>query len=104
MGLIALIPLLLIFYFMLIRPQQKRMKEHAELIAALEIGDDIMLSAGIYGTITDIDREVLEVEVADGVVVRAARSAVTEVVEYDSGDDEASTDAAADADSVGDEA
>lgn len=105
MGLIALIPLLLIFYFMLIRPQQKRMKEHAALIANLEIGDDIMLSAGIYGTVTDIDREVIEVEVADGVVVRASRSAVTEVVEYDTGDD-IGADAAgsSDPDSLGDEA
>ena len=83
MSLIALLPLLLIFYFMLIRPQQKRMKEHAELIAALEVGDDVMLSAGIYGTVTQIDRQMLEVEVADGVEIRVARNAVTEIVDYD---------------------
>lgn len=83
MSLIALLPLLLIFYFMLIRPQQKRMKEHAELIAGLEIGDDVMLSAGIYGTVTQIDRQMLEVEVADGVELRVARNAVTEVVDFD---------------------
>lgn len=100
MGLIAFIPLLLIFYFMLIRPQQKRVKEHAALIAALEVGDDVLLSSGIYGQVTQIDREMLEVEVAEDVVLRVARSAVSEVVDYDvDGDDELS-----DADSSGDEA
>lgn len=100
MGLIAFLPLLLIFYFMLIRPQQKRVKEHAALIAALEVGDDVLLTAGIYGQVTQIDREMLEVEVAEDVVLRVARSAVSEVVDYDvDGDDELS-----DADSSGDEA
>jgi preprotein translocase subunit YajC len=83
MGLIAFIPLLLIFYFMLIRPQQKRVKEHAALIAALEVGDDVLLSSGIYGLVTQIDREMLEVEVAEGVELRVARNAVSEIVEYD---------------------
>jgi preprotein translocase subunit YajC len=89
MSLIALLPLLLIFYFMLIRPQQKRMKEHTSLINALEVGDDVMLSAGIYGTVTQIDREMAEVEVADGVELRVARSAITEIVDFEdaSGDD-----------------
>jgi preprotein translocase subunit YajC len=89
MSLIALLPLLLIFYFMLIRPQQKRMKEHTALINALEVGDDVLLSAGIYGTVTQIDREMAEVEVADGVELRVARSAITEIVDFEdaSGDD-----------------
>ncbi|MEL7210675.1 MAG: preprotein translocase subunit YajC, partial [Actinomycetota bacterium] len=88
MGLIAFIPLLLIFYFMLIRPQQKRMREHAELIAALEVGDDVLLTSGIYGTVNNIDRQMLEVEVADGVELRVARNAVSEVVDFDAEDDE----------------
>lgn len=101
MGLIAFLPLLLIFYFMLIRPQQKRVKEHAQLIAALEVGDDVLLSSGIYGVVTQIDREMLEVEVADGVELRVARNAVSEIVDYDADDD--GDDDFTDADSLGDE-
>lgn len=101
MGLIAFIPLLLIFYFMLIRPQQKRVKEHAALIAALEVGDDVLLTSGIYGVITQIDREMLEVEVAEGVELRVARNAVSEVVEYDADGELEDPDHA---DSLGDDA
>jgi preprotein translocase subunit YajC len=101
MGLIAFLPLLLIFYFMLIRPQQKRVKEHAQLIAALEVGDDVLLSSGIYGAVTQIDREMLEVEVAEGVELRVARNAVSEIVDYDADDD--GDDDFTDADSLGDE-
>lgn len=102
MGLIAFVPLLLIFYFMLIRPQQKRMKEHTALIAALEVGDDVLMSSGIYGTVVQIDREMLEVEVADGVELRVARNAVSEIVDYDTDEDDAAE--LTEADSLGDEA
>ena len=106
MGLIAFVPLLLIFYFMLIRPQQKRMKEHNALIAALAVGDDVLLSSGIYGTVVQIDREMLEVEVADGVELRVARNAVSEIVDFDDDDDDEDDDNAelTEADSLGDEA
>ena len=109
MGLLAFLPLLLIFYFMLIRPQQKRMKEHTRLRAALEVGDDVLLSSGIYGTVTQIDREMLEVEVADGVELRVARNAVSEIVDYDTDDvdltdDDVGDGGLTDADSLGDEA
>ena len=108
MGLIAFVPLLLIFYFMLIRPQQKRMKEHTALIAALDVGDDVLMSSGIYGTVVQIDREMLEVEVADGVELRVARNAVSEIVDYDTDEDDAADAADAaeltEADSLGDEA
>jgi preprotein translocase subunit YajC len=109
MGLLAFLPLLLIFYFMLIRPQQKRMKEHTRLIAALEVGDDVLLSSGIYGTVTQIDREMLEVEVADDVELRVARNAVSEIVDYDTDDvdltdDDVGDGGLTDADSLGDEA
>ena len=86
---------------MLLRPQQKRMKEHKQLIAALAVGDEVFLSSGIYGTVNEIDREMLEVEVAEGVELRVARNAVSEIVEYDT--DEGVADDLTDADSLGDE-
>lgn len=103
MGLIAFLPLILIMYFMLIRPQQKRMREHAELIAALEVGDDVLLTSGIYGTVNNIDRQMLQVEVAEGVELLIARHAVSEVVDFDADDDESGPDELTEADPAGDE-
>ena len=86
MQIVVLLLMLPAFYFLLIRPQQKKMKEHQELIASLEVGDDIMTTGGIYGEITLIDGEVLLVEVADGVELRMSRAAVAELVEYEDPD------------------
>jgi preprotein translocase subunit YajC len=83
MSIIILLPFFLLFYFLLIRPQQKKVREHQALVAGLEEGDDVLLTSGIYGAITAIDREVIEVEVAEGIELRVARTAVSDVVEYD---------------------
>jgi preprotein translocase subunit YajC len=88
MGQLILLPLFfLVFYFLLIRPQQKRMREHAELVNAVEPGDDILTNGGLYGTIVAIDGQIAELEIADGVVVRIQRSSVAELIEWDTGDD-----------------
>lgn len=75
------LPLILIFgvfYFMVIRPQQKRMKEQAELLKALKKGDKVVTGGGIVGTITRTEGEdYLIIEVANGVEVKALRSTVT---------------------------
>jgi preprotein translocase subunit YajC len=80
-------------YFVLIRPQQQRVKEHAALVNAVEVGDEVLTSSGIYGVIVGFegdDDEILRLEVAEGVVVAMARNAVTEVAveEPVGGDDE----------------
>jgi preprotein translocase subunit YajC len=88
MGQLILLPLFFaVFYFLLIRPQQKRMREHAELVSSVEPGDDILTNGGLYGTIVAIDGQIAELEIADGVVVRIQRSAVAELIEWDSGED-----------------
>ena len=92
MSIIILLPFFLLFYFLLIRPQQKKVRQHQELVAGLEEGDDVLLTSGIYGSITTIDREVIEVEVAEGIELRVARNAVSDVVEYDT--DESGAEAA----------
>ncbi|SRR5690606_7368351 len=79
----AFLPLILIFavfYFLLIRPQQKKMKQHREMVAALRRGDKIVTAGGIIGTVAKVvnDNEIL-VEIADGVRVRLVRSQVTDV-------------------------
>jgi preprotein translocase subunit YajC len=88
MGQLILLPVFFaVFYFLLIRPQQKRVKEHAELVRSIEPGDDVLTNGGLYGTITTIDGQIAEMEIADGVVVRIQRAAVAELIEWDTGED-----------------
>ena len=76
-GLIPIILMFVIFYFLLIRPQQKRNKEHKEMIANLKKGDRIITSGGLYGRITGLDDAALTVEIADKVRVKVARGNVS---------------------------
>jgi preprotein translocase subunit YajC len=75
-GFIPLILMFVIFYFLLIRPQQKKTKEHRQMIAELKKGDRIITSGGIHGRITGLDDLTLTVEIADKVRVKVARSNV----------------------------
>jgi preprotein translocase subunit YajC len=68
--------LLVAFYALIVRPQRRQMQAHRALVASLEVGDEIITSGGVYGTIRSIDEAVLDVEITDGVVVRVARGAV----------------------------
>ncbi len=71
---IPLILIFVIFYFFLIRPQQKKVKEHKAMVDNLKKGDEIVTSGGITGTITRvIDNEKVEVEIADNVTVEVVR-------------------------------
>jgi len=76
-GFIPLILMFVIFYFLLIRPQQKRTKEHRTMVANLKKGDKIITSGGIHGRITGMDDATLTVEIADKVRVKVARANVT---------------------------
>ena len=83
--LVQLFPLILIFvvfYFLMIRPQQKKAKAHREMVNALRRGDRVLLSGGIFGQVAKVisDAEVL-VEIADKVQIRVTRGAVAEVLE-----------------------
>jgi preprotein translocase subunit YajC len=84
-GIIQLVPLILVFvimYFLLIRPQQKKLKEHQAMVAALRRGDQVVTAGGLIGRVTkvkDTENEV-EVEIAQGVNVRVVRSTITSVV------------------------
>ncbi len=80
--LIQLAPLLLLFvlfYFMLIRPQQKRMKEHQSMVAGLKRGDNVVLSSGILGKIVRVEDAEVGVEIAQGVTVKVVKAMITEV-------------------------
>ena len=81
--LFQLLPFVLIFvimYFLILRPQQKRAKEHAELIKNLRRGDTVITSGGLVGKVTKVvDDEQVEMEISDGVRVRQVRSMVSGV-------------------------
>ncbi|MDG1520872.1 MAG: preprotein translocase subunit YajC [Yoonia sp.] len=84
-GIESLIPLILIFgimYFLLIRPQQKKLKEHQLMVEALRRGDQVITQGGIMGKVVKVkdDATEVEVEIANGVTVRVIRSTIATVV------------------------
>ena len=80
-GFIPLILMFVIFYFLLIRPQQKRTKEHRQMIASVKKGDRIITSGGLHGRVTGADDTTLTVEIADKVRVKVARGNVASLVQ-----------------------
>ncbi len=81
--LVSLLPFVLIFvimYFLILRPQQKRVKQHAEMVKNVRRGDSVVTSGGLVGKVTKvIDDDQVEVEIADQVRVRQMRSMIAEV-------------------------
>jgi preprotein translocase subunit YajC len=75
----ALLPILLLIvlmYFLLIRPQQKRMRDQQAMLSKVEEGDEVLTTAGVYGFITAMEGDVVWVEIAEGVEVRVAKGAI----------------------------
>jgi preprotein translocase subunit YajC len=82
-GLMTFLPLIIIFvifYFLLIRPQSKRAKEHRDMVTKLAKGDEVITNGGLLGRITDLDDNYLTVEIASGVAVKLQRQAVLQVL------------------------
>ncbi|MGC6454738.1 MAG: preprotein translocase subunit YajC [Candidatus Puniceispirillaceae bacterium] len=81
LGLMPIILVMIIFYFLLIRPQQKRAKQHREMLAALRRGDKVVTNGGITGTIVKVveDLDTVEVEIAKDVKVNVVRAMIAEV-------------------------
>ena len=78
-----LLPMAIIFgafYFLLIRPQQKKQKAHTALIAALEVGDEVMTSGGILGRITGVSEHYVIVQISDNTQVKMQRASISQVV------------------------
>jgi preprotein translocase subunit YajC len=79
-NLAPIVAIFVIFYFLLIRPQQKQQKEHAEMLKDLKTGDKVLTTGGLYGTITGFKGDDLEVQFSQTVKLTLARSAVAQVV------------------------
>jgi preprotein translocase subunit YajC len=92
-SLLIVVVLLGVFWLLLIRPQRAGVRRQQALLASLQPGDEIVSAGGLYGVIRTLDDDDLEVEIADGLVVRMARGAVAGIVEHDEPDGQADDEA-----------
>ncbi len=88
-GYIFILVLLVMFWFLLIRPQRRRQLDSQRLLDSLEVGKEIVTAGGLYGTITALDEDEARVQIADGVEVRVAKRAIAGVLSEHEEDDEA---------------
>jgi preprotein translocase subunit YajC len=92
-NLIFLAFLIVIFYFMLIRPQRRRVEQHRRLLSSIGVGDEVVTIGGMYGIVGRMGEEDIELEISPGTTIRVVKSAiarrVTEDLEPDETPDEA---------------
>jgi len=79
-GILPWLAIFVIFYLLMIRPQQQRVKQHQAEIAAVKKGDEVITGGGIRGRVTKVSDEEAEVEIAQGVRIRVVKSTITAVV------------------------
>jgi preprotein translocase subunit YajC len=83
-GIIQMVPFLAIFaiiYFLVLRPQMKRIKTHEAMVKAMKKGDKVVTAGGIIGTVTEVSDDEVKVEIAEGTKVRVKRSTITGLAE-----------------------
>lgn len=76
---LPLIGLVVLFYFLMIRPQQRRVKQHQQTLSALKRGDNVVLSSGVLGKVVRVEDKEVGVEIATGVTVKVRKGMITEV-------------------------
>lgn len=79
-GLIPLVLIVVIFYFLLVRPQQKRAKEHKQLVENLKKNDQVVTAGGLHGRIVEVSEQTITLEIAPNVQIRHDRSQISAVV------------------------
>jgi len=77
---IILVVFVAVFYFMLIRPQQKRMKDQQAMLSRLGVGDEVVTSGGVLGRITDVGDAFVTLEVADGVRIKVQKAQINQLL------------------------
>lgn len=82
MNFVPLIVIFAIFYFLIIRPQQKKVKEHEQMLSSIKKGDKVSMAGGLIGVVCKIDNTAmtLAIQIADGVEVKVLKSSVTEII------------------------
>ena len=84
-ALLPLVAILALFWFMVVRPQQRRQREVTALQNSIEVGQQVMMSSGIYGTVRTVTDDTARLEIAPGTEILIARAAIARVVEPDHG-------------------
>ena len=88
---LPLIIILALLWLVLLRPQQRRAKNRREMLSRLEVGDEVLMSSGVYGRIVSFDEQTVFVDIADNVRVKVTRDSIAERItyheEWDSGSD-----------------
>lgn len=82
MSLIIMVAMFAVLWAVLLLPQQRKMKAHRELIASLDVGDEVLLSSGMYGQIAAFDGQSMFIAVADNLEIKVTRESVAERVVY----------------------
>jgi preprotein translocase subunit YajC len=82
-SLLLIVPMLVVMWFILIRPQQKKQKEHRAMVDALAAGAEIVTGGGVLGKVTEVGEQFLTVEVADGVQVKVQKHSIAAVLPKD---------------------
>jgi len=87
-GILPLLLIVVVFWFLVLRPARRRQRDAAELQQRLALGDKVMLTSGIFGVVRALDDESLEVEAAPGVLLTVHRQAIAKIVPPDNGGSE----------------
>ncbi len=87
-GYIFILVLLLLMWFLLIRPQRRRQLDQQRMIEALAVGKEIVTAGGLYGTVTRVEADEVRLEIADGLEVRIAKRAVAAIVSEEEEEEE----------------
>lgn len=82
-SLLPLVLLVVLFYFMLIRPQQRRLKQHQALVSSLTIGDEVLTIGGVYGIVRSLRGDQVTLEVAENTLVRFSRQAINKKIDQE---------------------
>ena len=84
-----LVGVLLLFWVAIVRPQSQRRRELMDMQSTLEVGDEVMLTSGVYGTVRTLEEKVAHVQIADGVTIRVARGAIGQLMSAEDFEDQA---------------
>lgn len=85
---LPLIIILALLWLVLLRPQQRRAKNRREMLSKLEVGDEVLMSSGVYGRIASFDEQTVLVDIADNVRVKVTRDSIAERITYHDWEDE----------------
>lgn len=85
-GVLPLVLIVLVFWFLVIRPARKKQQEMSRVQASVDVGAEVMLSSGVFGTVVSVAHETMQLEISPGTSIKVARQAVVRVVEpHDNG-------------------